>query len=343
MKTMNGNTMKKKLTSLMLIAVMLVAALGFATAGSSVYAAENEITVYVTVSNAGELGVTGDGQAAVNLPVAVAADASGQAIVDTALAAFHAAYFPGGYATSESAYGLAVDKLWGVENGGSYLFAINNVKCNSGVGYDLVGDGDALTAVVMKDLTYWADLIAGFDKSAVTAKAGEEVELTLSYDEVTYDADWNPTHGAKAVAGANVFVTGAADDVLAVTDENGKAVVSFDEAGTYVVTASGAVKMQVQDWSQGGAYVDADAPISAPACVITVEAEEADEPVIEDEPVIDDEDAVTEGAEGEAVAEEEPADEAEKAPATGDNAQLAVYLMMLMAAAGAAFALKRQK
>ena len=339
---MNGNTMKKKLTSLMLITVMLVAALGFATGGSSVYATENEITVYVTVSNAGELGVTADGTVAVNLPVAVAADANGQATVDAALAAFHGAYMPGGYATSESAYGLAVDKLWGVENGGSYLFGINNVKCNSGVGYDLVADGDALTAVVMKDLTYWADLIAGFDKSAVTAKVGEEVELTLSYDEVTYDADWNPTHGAKAVAGADVFVAGVADDVLAVTDENGKAVVSFDEAGTYVVSASGAVTMQVQDWSQGGAYVDADAPISAPACVVTVEAD------AEDEPVIEEDDAVTDGADEEepAVEEdaaEEPAEEGEKAPATGDNAQLAVYLMMLMAAAGAAFVLKRQK
>lgn len=350
---MNGNTLKRKLMSLLLVAAMVLTTLGVTTLGNAAYAAENEITVYVTVSNAGELGVTTDGQAAVNLPVAVAADVSGQATVDAALAAFHAAYFPGGYATSESAYGLVVNKLWGVENGGSYLFAINNVKCNSGVGYDLVADGDALTAVVMKDLTYWADLIAGFDKSEATVKTGEAVELTLTYDNVTYDENWNPAHIAAPVAGADVFAAGAAGDVLAVTDENGKAVVSFDEAGTYVVTASGAVNMQVQDWSQGGAYVDAAAPISAPACVITVEAEEADDPVIEDEPTVEDGEAATEGEDEQAVEDKEPvvqedaaqteAGKAEKAPATGDNAQLAMYLMLTMAAAGAAVVLKKQK
>ncbi len=355
---MNGNTLKRKLMSLVFIAAMVLSSVGVMTMNNAAYAAENEITIYVTVSNAGELGTTADGTVAAGLPVKVAADASGQATVDAALAAFHEAYMPGGYATSESAYGLAVNKLWGVENGGSYIFAINGVGCSSGVGYDLVADGDALTAVVMKDLTYWSDLIAGFDQAAVTAKVGEDVELTLTYDAVTYDENWNSVHEAKAVAGANVYAAGTAEEVLAVTDENGKAVVAFDEAGTYVVTASGAVKMQVQDWSQGGTYVDADAPISAPACVITVEAEEKEEqtpggpgagaadpegeeqkPVVEEEkPVVEDEPATEEPA------DEESAEDSEKAPATGDASQMAMYLMMLMAAAGAAtFAYKKQK
>ena len=334
---MNGKTLKRKLMSLLLVAAMVFASAGALNLNNAAYAAENEITVYVTVSDQGELGVTADGSAAVNLPVDVVADANGQATVDAALAAFHDEYFPDGYATSESAYGLSVSKLWGVENGGSYLFAINNVKCNSGVGYDLVEDGDTLTAVVMKDLTYWADLVTGFDMSEIAVMVGEEVELTLSYDSVTYDADWNPTHALVPVVGADVFVAGAADDVLTVTDENGKAVVSFDEAGTYVVTASGAVTMEVQDWAQGGAYVEANAPISAPACVVIVEAEEAeDEPVIEDEPAVEDESVV----EDEPTVEDEPAvedeAEAEKAPETGDASQMALYLILLMAAMGAA-------
>jgi len=355
---MNGNTMKKKVMSLLMVAAMVLTTLGVTTMNNAAYAAEKEITVYVTVSNAGELGTLSDGSAAANLPVTVPADVNGTATVDAALKSLHETYCPGGYVTSESAYGLAVQKLWGVENGGSYLFAINGVGCSSGVGYDLIGDGQHLTAVVMKDLTYWSDLIAGFDKSAAADKPGEAVELTLPYDNVTYDADWNPAHVAAPVAGANVFAVGAAEDALAVTDENGKAVVSFDTPGTYVVTASGAVKMQVQDWSQNGAYVDADAPISAPACIITVEAEEKEEqtpggpgagaadpegedqkPVIEEEkPAAEDEPAAEEPA------DEETAEDGEKAPATGDASQMAMYLMMLMAAAGAAtFAYKKQK
>ena len=339
--------------SILLVAAMMLTSVGVMTLNNTAYAAGNEITVYVTVSNAGELGVTPDGTTAANLPVSVPADANGTATVDAALAAFHKVYMPGGYATSESAYGLAVNKLWGVENGGSYLFAINGVGCSSGVGYDLIGEGQHLTAIVMKDLVYWSDLVAAFDKTAVTAKPGEAVELTLTYDAVTYDENWNAAHVVQPVAGADVFATGAADDVLAVTDENGKAVVSFDEAGTYVVSASGAVKMQVQDWSQGGAFVDADAPISAPACVITVEAEDVDAPVVEDEPAIDDEEVIPEDGDEPALEDQEPAVEedaaesetetTEKAPATGDNTQLAVYLMMLMAATGAAYTLKKQK
>ena len=341
MKTMNGNTMKHKLLSVLLVAAMVLTTLGVTTLGNTAYAAENEITITVTVSNAGELAKDADGNPAVNLPVTVPADANGTATVDAALKALHATYCPDGYVTSESAYGLAVQKLWGVENGGSYLFAINGVGCSSGVGYDLIGDGQHLTAIVMKDLTYWSDLVGAFDKTAVNAKVGEAVELALTYDAVAYDENWNATHVATPVVGANVSVAGEAEP-FAVTDAAGKAVVSFDEAGTYVVTASGAVKMQVQDWAQGGAYVEADAPISAPACVITVEAEEEETPIVDDEEdsIVDEDEEAMEDEEAPAVEEEE---DGEKAPATGDASQMAMYLMVMIGAAGAAYVLKKQK
>jgi len=383
---MRTKNFKNRLLSVALMVAMMIVGLGFMGIANNAYAAENEITVYVTVSNAGELAVDGEGNYAVNLPVTVAADETGLATVDAALTALHDTYYPGGYVTSESAYGLAVNKLWGVENGGSYLFAINGVGCSSGVGGDYVGDGAQLTAVIMKDLTYWSDLIAAFDKTNVMVKTGEEVELALTYDAVAYDANWNASHVATPVVGAKVFVAGAADAVLATTDTMGKAVVSFDEPGTYVVTASGAVTMQVQDWSQNGAFVDADAPISAPACVITVEADEPvvdeeepvvdeDEPVVdeepvapeeptieeetpvvdEDEPVVEeDEPAVDEEEETdvdedsteqeEAIEPEEDTEEKEKSPATGDASHLAVYLLLLMAAASATvFVAKKEK
>ena len=367
---MRTKNFKNRLLSVALMAAMMIVGLGFMGIANNAYAAENEITVYVTVSNAGELAVDGEGNYAVNLPVTVAADETGLATVDAALTALHDTYYPGGYVTSESAFGLLVDKLWGVENGNNYLFAINGVGCNSGVSYDYVSDGAQLTAVIMKDLTYWSDLIAAFDKTNVTVKTGEEVELALTYDAVTYDANWNAAHVATPVVGADVFVAGAEDAPFAVTDTMGKAFVSFDEPGTYVVTASGAVTMQVQDWSQNGAFVDADAPISAPACVITVEADEPvvdeepiapeeptieeetpivdeDEPVVEEnEPAVDEEEEtdVDEDSEAQEEAVEEETEEAEKSPATGDASQLAVYLFVLMAAAGTTvLTVKKQK
>lgn len=355
---MKENTLKNRILAVAMIAIMVIAALGLTTMTSgAAYAAENEITVNVTVSNAGAIAEDADGNFMVNMPVTVAVDESGLATVDAVLTAFHEKYYPGGYETTETSFGLSVSKLWGVENGGSYLFAIDKIMCNSGVGYDYIGDGQTLTAIVMKDLVYWSDIYAFFDKNTATAKVGEEIELTLAYDAVTYDADWNPTHVATPIAGADVFAAGAEETVLATTDAEGKAVVAFDEEGTYMITAAGAVPMQVQDWSQGGIYVDAEAPFSAPACVITVEAE--DEPAV-DEPGVDepvdtpeddfDEPADTPDAEeptdeltGE-PAEDQDADEAstEKAPATGDSSQMAVYLLMMMVAAGTVFAARKR-
>lgn len=355
---MRKNTLKNRVLAAAMILIMVIAALGLTTmTNGAAYAAEKNITVNVTVSHAGTLAEDAEGNVMVNMPVTVAADESGLATVDAVLTAFHEKYFPGGYATTETSFGLSVSKLWGVENGGSYLFAIDKIMCNSGVGYDYVGDGQTLTAIVMKDLVYWSDLYAFFDQNAVTAKVGEAVELTLAYDAVTYDADWNPSHVATPIEGADVFVAGAEDTVLATTDAEGKASVSFEEAGTYIVTSAGAVAMQVQDWSQGGIFVDAEAPFSAPACVITVEAE--DEPVVDeptvDEPAVDPEEPKDEPVDEPAATPEEPKDEpavedepvaedgeeAEKAPATGDTAQMAVYLVMMMAAA-TAFVAKKQ-
>ena len=100
--------------------------------------------------------------------------------------------------------------------------------------------------------------------------------------------------------------------------------------------------MQVQDWAQGGAYVEADAPISAPACVITVEAEEEETPIVDDEEdsIVDEDEEAMEDEEAPAVEEEE---DGEKAPATGDASQMAMYLMVMIGAAGAAYVLKKQK
>lgn len=325
---MNGNTMKKKLTSLLLVAAMVLTTLGVTTIGNVAYAAENEITVYVTISDKGELAVDASGNTMAYVPVKVPADANGLATVDAVMVAFHEVYCPGGYVTEDGAWGLTVSKLWNVENNYGYSFAINNAPLSLGVGQDTVGEGGYVYGYIMKDITAWTDVFAYGTADKTIVKTGEAVSVAFSsigYDPVTWEQVSLPL--------SNVAVKAVgAETALGTTDVDGKVAVSFDAAGTYIVYAE----------NPAGAATT----FSAPACVITVEAEE-DESMMENE-----DDTVTNGGEGEAedknaaeepAAEEESADEAEKAPATSDNAQLAVYMLMLMAAAGAAFVLKKQK
>lgn len=345
---MDGKTLKMKFASIALILAMVIAGLGFATMNSSaVYAdADNEITVYVTISNKGEVAVAEDGTIMANVPVTVAADENNLATMDTVLKAAHDEYCPGGYMTEESAWGTSVVKVWNVENNYGYKFVLNNALCQSGVGSEYVTEGDYIVASVMTDTTYWTDSHAYFDKDAATVKVGEEVALNLAYINVEYDANWNATYTYPALAGATVKVVGG-EEALAVTDEEGNAVVSFDEAGTYVVTAVTPENGPV---------------INAPVCVVTVEAEEevvppaddvvvtpevdeaepTDEPVVEEEPADTDEPAADnqEAAEAETVVETEA--DVETAPATGDEAQTAVYLFALMAAGGALMAVRKR-
>lgn len=352
---MRTKIFKNRLLSVALMVAMMIVGLGFIGIANNAYAAENEITVYVTVSNAGELATGTDGTKMVNIPVTVEADANGLATVDTVLAKLHEKHCPGGYALS----GTYVTNFWNETHGG-YLFAVNHMLFTQGVDAELVGNGDCVDVLVMKDLTYWSDLYSFFDKTTAVVKVGEEVELTLNYGKTEWAADYSSSeYVTNPVVGADVYVAGAADTVLATTDTMGKAFVSFDEAGTYVVTASGAVSTEVTtDW-QTGATAPFDAPISAPACVITVEA---DEPVIEDEPAAEEDEPAVEDEDEPAVEDEEPAvegddepaaenqeepvaeEETEKSPATGDTSQLAVYLLVLMAAAGSTiYTVRKQK
>ena len=68
--------------------------------------------------------------------------------VDSALSALHAEKCEGGYASAESAYGLSMTKLWGVENGGSYGYYVNNASPASLA--DTLKEGDHIYAFVYK-------------------------------------------------------------------------------------------------------------------------------------------------------------------------------------------------
>jgi len=178
-------------------------------------------------------------------------DGDGALTICDALAAAHAAKYEGedeGFATVETEYGLSMALLWGVENGSGYGYYLNNASAWSLM--DPVVEGDHVKAYVYTDLVTWSDTYCFFEANEVQAKAGEQVSLLLS--AAAFDETYAPI--TLPVEGAVVTVNGEATEV--VTDAEGKAAVSFAEAGVYVVSAVSETQVLV-----------------APVCIVTVTAE----------------------------------------------------------------------
>lgn len=210
--------MKKFLS--VLLAMLMLAAL---TAS-----AETAPAVYVSISDdAGALVLA-------HAEVTIAdADGDGVLTICDALMLAHAAYHPDGAAAflaEDTEWGKSLYVLWGVDNGGSYGYMLNDASPLSLL--DPVQDGDHIKAYAFTDLVGWSDTYSCFDAPMATAAVNAEVPLALSANG--YDANWAPV--TLPVAGAVITVNGEATAVI--TDENGNAVLTFAQAGVYTVSAT---------------------------------------------------------------------------------------------------------
>lgn len=208
----------KKFLSLLLTVMMLV---------SLTASAEAAPTVFVSVSDdTGALVLA-------YVPVTVTdADSDGTLTICDALMLAHAAHHPDGAAAflaEQSEWGLSLYVLWGIDNGGSYGYMLNDASPMSLL--DPVKDGDHVKAYAFTDLTNFSDTYAYF--AAPTAEVAVNAEIALTLNAAGYDASWNPV--TLPVAGANLTVNGEKTDII--TDENGNAVLTLAEAGTYTVSA----------------------------------------------------------------------------------------------------------
>lgn len=208
----------KKTLSLLLTALLLV---------SLTASAEAAPTVYVSISDdTGALVLT-------YAPVTVTdADGDGQLTICDALMLAHAAHHPEGAAAflaEDTEWGKSLYVLWGVDNGGSYGYMLNDMSPLSLL--DTVKDGDHVKAYAYTDLTAFSDTYAYFAAPVAAAAVNAEVALTLYASG--YDADWNPV--VLPVAGAALTVNGEKTEF--VTDENGNAMLTLAEAGVYTVSA----------------------------------------------------------------------------------------------------------
>lgn len=220
-----------RLTAILLSLMMVVVFIPtFAFAANA-----KTITVYMTVSSAGTLAKANDGSLMASKEVKVTdLDNDGHFTYDEALVAAHKAYNSAdGYQCS--AY---VTKLWGVETGGSCLFYVNNEGLPNGVKDDEVKNGDFLTAAVLADTSYYSDWYATFDVNKKSTTVGSAITLNLKgHLGMAYTDE-----AKKYVALPGVSVMDGSGKALGTTDEKGNVKVSFAQAGTYIVTATGVKK-----------------------------------------------------------------------------------------------------
>lgn len=239
----------------------------FAHAANPVLAEETTATVYLTVSNQGVIAKTSDNLPAALLPVQVTdLDGDDKLTFHDALLNAHITYNSEDGYSAPSGY---VSKLWGVETSNTLFFS-NNKGLTTGVSADTINDGDYLVASLNKDNTYWADWYTYFDASEKNLKVGEEFSITLKghlgMGYLPEDLEDTPlTDISIGILKDGNFE--AIDNLK--TDENGQVTLSFDEAGTYYISADGTVSDTVTDFSTG-TEATADCPIIAPVCKVTV-------------------------------------------------------------------------
>lgn len=209
--------MKKFLVFLLTLAMLTLPA----------FAEDAAPTVYVSISDdTGALVLAYQ-------PVTVTdADADGALTICDALVAAHAAYHPDGttaFLAETTEWGISLYVLWGVDNGGSYGYYVNDLSPQSLL--DPVRPGDHVKAYAYTDLTAWSDTYCYFAAPAVSAAENAELPLTLS--AAAFDENWAPI--VAPVQGASITVNGEKTDL--VTDENGNTVLTLAEAGTYTISA----------------------------------------------------------------------------------------------------------
>ena len=235
--------MKKKISALICAAVVAL------TCALPAFAAGESPEVYVCISD----GSTDNGVELTWDTVRVSdCDGDGTLTINDALYSAHEEYFEGGaaagYAFAHTDYGISLNRLWGVENGGCYGYYLNYESPLSLS--DPITGGDYIYAYAMSDLEGWSDMFTCFSLAGFDTHEGLTNTLTLTGK--TYDADWNPV--TIPVEGARILIDG--EDSGVVTDAKGEAEIIFENAGEFVVTA-----------------VSDNAVLVPPVCVVNVEAD----------------------------------------------------------------------
>lgn len=273
----------KKLTVMLLAILMLTVMVG----GVIGAGAETEpvVTVYVTiVDGSGNLALA---MKSVSVPDP---DGNGTATLDEVLFRAHEQFYEGGaqagYASSVGPHGLALDMLWGVNNGGAYMYYVNHASAMNL--NDTAKEGDVVAAFVYTDTATWSDTYCFFDQDLILFDGDGGVNVTLTLKAISLEG------GPLPVVGAVITMDGEWTE--SVTDADGKATFLLP-AGWHVISAVSDSQKLVPPVCLADGGLDAeivDDPLPAPVEKDPTPAEKDPTPVKPDEPKAD-EDFFTKG------------------------------------------------
>ena len=232
----------KRLTAMIVAVVMVFLAVPVMPRTGTVYADEEPaapaepVNVYVTVTNAGEVAVANE------LIEVADADFDGTITLDDVFVAVHEKKFEGGaaagYAKEFNDYyqSYSITKFWGVSNGGSYVYYVNNAMA-MGLS-DPVVEGDHVVAGAMKDAAGYSDKHAYFDSFDYDANGTLTVTLMSATGE--YDENWAAVYGPCTDATLTLVpVTRASgNDYDIVNNGDGTYDLTFYKTGDYKLIAS---------------------------------------------------------------------------------------------------------
>ena len=252
-------TISKFLSMIMIAAMIVTVATGF-SGNVGTYAAEtetpvlvatasqSEITVYVSISDKGDLVLK---QKSVEV---TDTDADGALTISDALYCAHEKYYKGGaeagYAASIGQYGLGVDKLWGDT---SYNFGYYHNDLSAYGADEVIADGDYINAWIYIDGETYSDKYTFFNSHKIGVRNGASKKVKLSY--AAFDENWNPV--VYPLTNTRLVINEKDTDYI--TDEKGKVTLEFEKAGSYFVSA-----------------VNSNDTIVPPTCLIFVQPKKGD-------------------------------------------------------------------
>ena len=241
----------KKVIALILSVVMIIGSLGVMT-----FATESEpaaVSVSITISKYGEFVNDKNG-----CPIAMTSvELSGKEVyvLDDVFRTVHTDLYEDGetgYDTATGEWGLYVSKFWG-DTSANFTYQVNFGEEDVWGPNHEIENGDFIEFCINKSTGSDMEVYTRFDKRKVEVHPGETVDLTLS------QAGYTET-GLTFFACEDAAITVNGVLTETVTDAEGKASVSFEECGQYVVSA-------VKEKLVADETVTA---IEAPVCLIMV-------------------------------------------------------------------------
>ena len=242
--------MKKKLAkfmSMIMIAALIVTGFTGFTGNTKAYAAEgdtplliataeapSEATVYVTISNKGDLVVRQQSVTVMDI------DDDGALTVSDALYCAHEKYYKGGaaegYGAEVGQWGLGVTKLWG-DTSGNFGYYVNDIM-SMGAG-DPINDGDYLNAWVYSKFSYDfetgetdADAYSFFNTRKLGIKIGQKKTIRLYYVS-GFDASYAQINSPLK----NAVITIGGEPTEYGTSKKGGFKFSATKSGSYFISA----------------------------------------------------------------------------------------------------------